>query len=379
MPTADSYERLAIQRRADAERRRRLADLNTDVWDDVSLDQFRTMNQTPTSSFDTAEFNRFRTISDLSRGPVRRAQPGDPTTNPYIGVDGGPGPNASVAELEAYVRQRYGYMAGFLNIPEVRDVLMNAARNGWGPEELYGALSQTSWWRSTSAAARTWQQLVNEDPAEANRQAQEIGTTISDVAKQYGLRLSGGQVSALAVEAAKHGWSAEQQIDAILKNVNWDTLEGGAITSSRDRVKALASQYMVRLSETTARNYAERIARGELTEEGVVSIFQQQAKARFSYMSDLIDTGVTPNDYFAPSRDVIASTLEVGADTIDMMDPKWLGVLEVRGDDGQLRAATMNEAMLAARKRPEWADTRNAQELTASMVSGLAQAFGRAG
>ena len=303
-----------------------------------------------------------------------------PSLSPYIGRNGGPGPNASIAELEAYARQKYGYMAGFLNIPEVRDVLLNAARNGWGPEELYGALSQTEWWRSTSAAARTWTQLMSEDPAEAQRMVQETAATISDIARQYGLTLSAGQIAALATETTKHGWSEAQQIDALMRNINWDTVEGGNLTRSRDRVKALASQYMVRLSEDTARNYAERIARGELTEEGVLSIFQSQAKARFSYMADMLDQGVTPYDYFAPARDVIASTLEVGADTIDMMDPKWLGVLEVKDEQsGQLRAATMNEAMLAARKRPEWAGTRNAQEMTAAMVSGLANAFGRAG
>lgn len=380
MPTADSYERLA--------RLRALSDLDTG-----------------------SEPNRFRTLSDLQSRPdlwgswqdrygleapypAGGGQPGTTMVNgqvlgtgqqmtgtsAYIGPNGAPGPGASVAELESYVRQKYGYMAGFLNIPEVRDVLMDAARNGWGPEELYGALSSTNWWKSTSAAARTWQQLVSEDPAEANRMAQENAATISDAAQRYGLRLSSAQIGSLAVETAKNGWSAEQQIDNILRNVNWETLQGGDLTASRDRVRALASQYLIRLSEQTARDYAERIARGELTEEGVMSMFQSQAKARFSYMAPLIDQGVTPNDYFAPARDVIASTLEVGSDTIDMMDPKWMGVLEVKDEgSGQLRAATMNEAMLSARRRPEWVNTRNAQELTASMVSGLANAFGRAG
>lgn len=297
----------------------------------------------------------------------------------------GLGPNASTSELESYIRQRYGYMAGFMNIPEVRNTLLEAARNGWGPEELYGAISQTSWWRSTSAAARTWQQLTSEDPAEAQRMVGQVAANVADVANQYGLRLSAGQITDLAYQSLKHGWASPegalgtQAIDSILRNIDWEVLEGGTITDTRDRMKALAGQYMIRLSEQSAREYAERIARGELTEEGVRSMFQQKAVARYSYMAPLIEQGVTPADYFAQSRDVVASTLEVSPDSIDMMDPKWLGLLEVRDvASGELRAATQNEAMLAARRQPEFVRTRGAQELMASMATGLSAAMGRA-
>lgn len=290
----------------------------------------------------------------------------------------GLGPNASIVDLEAYVRRTYGYMAGFLDIPEVRNVLLNGARLGWGSEELYGALSATNWWKTTSSSARQWQQLISEDPATANAQAAANAASISDIAKTHGLNLSGTQIGQLAVQAAQYGWSDTQTLDAILKNVTWGQLDGGTITADADRVKAIAGRFMVNLGEKTAQDWALRIAKGELTEEGVTSILQQQAKSRWSYMSALIDQGVAPADYFAPVRDTIANTLEVGSDQIDMLSPQYLKMLEVRDPKtGEMRAATLNEAMLSARQDPRWSKTKNFEDLSASMGSGLQAAFGR--
>lgn len=310
--------------------------------------------------------------------PVLQPAPAFAAASGVISPSAGLGAGASVADLEAYVRKTYGYMAGFLDIPEVRNVLLNAARLGWGSEELYGALSATTWWKTTSASARQWQQLLSEDPASAQAQAAANAASISDLAKTHGLNLSGAQIGQLAVSAAQYGWSNDQTLDAILKNVTWGQLEGGSITADADKVKAIAGRFMVNLGDQTAQDWALRIAKGELTEEGVTSILQQQAKSRWSYMSDLIDQGVAPADYFAPVRDTIANTLEIGSDQVDMLSPQYLKMLEVRDPkSGELRAATLNEAMLSARRDPRWAGTRNAQDLTASAISGLQAAFGR--
>ncbi len=290
----------------------------------------------------------------------------------------GLGPNASIADLEAYVRKTYGYMSGFLDIPEVRNVLLNGARLGWGSEELYGALSATNWWKTTSASARQWAQLTSEDPASAQAQAQQNAASISDIAKTHGLNLSGAQIGQLAIQAAQYGWSNDQTLDAILKNVTWGQVAPGSMTADVDKVKAIAGQFLVPVADSTAQDWALRIARGELTEDGVKSILQTQAKARWSYMAPLIDQGVAPADFFAPIRDTIANTLEIGSNQIDMTSPQYLKMLEVRDPKtGELRAATLNEAMLSARKDPRWAATKNAQDLTASMVSGLQKSFGQ--
>lgn len=286
--------------------------------------------------------------------------------------------NATEAELEAYVRQTYGFMGGFLNIPDVRQVLLDAARNQWDSGRLQGALFATPWWRTTSAAQRQWAQLVSEDPASAEQQLRQQSAIVHDKAKTLGIVLSPTQVNDMARMVTQNGWTSEEYIDSLIGQVDWNTVEGGQLTYSRDRVKEIGSAYLVDVSSSTAQNYAARIAAGEMTEEAVMSIMRQQAKGRFSWMSDQIDQGVTVRDYLMPIRDRIASELEMAPDEIDLMDSEWLSLVETRDDKGQLRAATLNEAMLAARKKPQYANTQKAQQMTTSLIGQLGQIFGRA-
>lgn len=292
---------------------------------------------------------------------------------------GGPQTFRNDADIENWIRATYPYMAAFLNNPEVRGALFRVAKSGGGEAELYGALTATSWWQNTDAANRTWQRLVGEDPAEARRLAGQTAASIQNSARSLGVNMSAQQIADLAWTATASGWNDAQTIDQLVNAFNWETSTGGDMEAYRDSVKEIGANYLVAVSEETARNYALRIASGEMTQQGVDAIMQRQARARFSWMGDLIDQGVTPADYFAPMRDVLANELEVGADSINLMDPKYLKLLEVRDEKGQIRGATLNEAMLSARQMPEWANTQKAQERTASMTSMLGEVFGRRG
>jgi hypothetical protein len=281
-------------------------------------------------------------------------------------------------ELEEFIRNHYGYMAGFMNNAEVRNVLFEAARNGWSEGRLFGAVSSTSWWQNTSAAQRTWQQLLSEDPAEATRQVNQAASGIWNRAQSLGLGLSQAQISAFATDAVANGWTDEQVVDGLLSRVNWSTMQGGDLTAARDEVREIGSQYLVDVSDQTAQNYANRMAAGELTREGVISIMAQQAKTRFGYIADQIDAGASVRDYFAPIQSVIARELEVAPDTINLMSPEWLELVETRDEkSGELRAATLHEAQLAARRKPQWAATAGAQEKGTTLVNMVSQVFGR--
>lgn len=284
------------------------------------------------------------------------------------------------AEIESWIRQTYPYMAAFLSNPEVRNALFSVAKSGGGEAELYGALTKTGWWQSTDAANRTWQRLQSEDPAEARRLAGQTAAAIQNSARSLGVAMSADQIANMAMTATASGWTDAQTIDHLVGAFNWESSPGGDMTAYRDSIKEIGARYLVPVSEATARDYAKKIASGEMSQAGVDSIMQRQARARFSWMGDMIDQGVTPADYFAPARDAIANELEVGSDQINMMDPKFLSMLEVRDEkSGSLRGASLNEAMLSARRLPEWAGTQKAQERTAGMASMLGEVFGRKG
>ena len=286
---------------------------------------------------------------------------------------------ASDKDLTAYIQSNYGYFASFIDDPEIKDILFEAARWKWDEGRLYARMTQTNWWQKTDAANRTWQKLQSEDPAEARRLVGQTAATIQNRARSLGLPMSGGQVAGLAATATANGWTDAQTVDHLVNNLNWNNVEGGDLTAARDQVKSIGGDYLVNVSDQTAQNYAARIASGELTAQGVQSIMLKQAKARFGWMSSELDQGATVKDFFAPVRDTIARELEMATEDIDMMDSKWLSLMETHGDDGQLRAATLNEAKLAARKRPEWKKTNGSQELTANVSSMIGGIFGRTG
>lgn len=282
------------------------------------------------------------------------------------------------ASLEQTFREKYPYLGAFLNHPEIGGILKQAAAEGWTEQEIYGALNKTNWWQTTNASARAWELLVAEDPAEASRRAAETAAMIQNRARSLGLPMSSSQIMAIATDATKNGWSDAQQIDSLLHSVNWGTLQAGDLTAFRDRIKAIGAEYLVGVSDSTAQSYAIALASGEMSEAGVASLMQKQAKARFGWMADEIDQGVTPSQYFMPVRDTIANELELAPEAVNMMDNQYLGMLEVHDrDTGKMRASTLREAQLAARRDPRWRDTKNAGTMMASAANAMAQAFGR--
>lgn len=285
--------------------------------------------------------------------------------------------STSTEDVNAFIRDNYGQFAGFLNHPEIGSILREAALNDWDPGRLAGKVMGTSWWKNTSAAQRTWQQLNNEDPAEARRLVNQTAADIQNRAKSLGLGMSASQIGGMAATATANGWTDAQTIDMLMKEVNWATLRAGDLTAKRDEVKAIAGDYLVGVSDSTAQSYAEAMASGEMSPAGVKSAMMKQAKARFGYLASELDQGMTVKQYFMPIANKIEQELELGMGSVDLMDSKWLSMMEKRDEDGTMRAATLHEAEQLARRDPRWANTKKAQESSTNLMQMVSSVFGR--
>ena len=286
--------------------------------------------------------------------------------------------SASPEDVDAFVRDNYGQFAGFLGHPEIGPILREAAINGYDPGRLAGKVMATTWWKTTSAAQRTWSQLTGEDPAEAKRLVNQTAATIQNRARSLGLPLSSAQIGGMATSATANGWTDAQTVDMMLQQVNWATLKAGDLTAKRDDVRRMAGDYLVGVDEATSQNYAEAMASGEMTPEGVRSAMAQQAKARFGYLSSEIDQGMSVKQYFMPIANKIEQELELGSGAVDLMDSKWLSMIERRDETtGEMRAATLHEAEQLARRDPRWANTKKSQESSTNMMQMVAGVFGR--
>ena len=281
------------------------------------------------------------------------------------------------AEMERLLRM-YPQVAAGLQDPDVARILRQAANEGgWDDIKLYGALITTKWWKTTSDLARTFDALAIEDPATAARMAAQQAAALQNRSRELGLGLSQQEIGNLAWASARHGWTEAEQVDRMLKTVDWAKLEPGNLEYFKNRAIQIGAQYLTTVSESTAQGYAMRMASGEMTEAGVASAMARQAKIRFSWMSDDIDQGVTPSQYLEPVRMKIAEELELPISDVNLMDSKWLSMVERQDEaSGKMRSATLYEATMAARRDPAWVKTQNANTAISEASGFLRSAFG---
>lgn len=318
---------------------------------------------------------------------VARRTAGNPWHSRYDPAGDGYGAqmfvNRQNRELREQAVETFPYLAEWWDHDEVGPLLANAVRNDWDDRTLFGAVYATDWYEQnfgrSGAAAGLRRAGGGGGGGGANREQRiaQLEAILSDQAALFGLQYSPEQIRDLAVRAEDGRWNEAMMIDNLLDGVERDDLTHGQILDFEDQARALAARYLVPMGDDQAHDLAMRIARGELDEAGLRSMFMAQARARFAWMGDQLDQGVTPEDYFAPAREVLARTLEMSAGQIDLMDDRWLGLLEVDDGTGHKRGATLHEAMQAAREQPEWVNTRNAQDTMANMALGVAELFGR--
>lgn len=283
---------------------------------------------------------------------------------------------------EQTIRDRYPQLSWMLDNPDLRFVLTQAAQNGWDSARLQGALYKTEWWQSHSATARQWTQLLAQDPASARQRIIQQGTSIQQFARQWGIGLSGNQLFATTVNYLQYGWDDAQlrkvlgaELRAIVKDPKRQLQ--GAARGVLDKYKAMGADYLLPISDKQAAKFAISEFEGGATEDGVRAMYVKQAKARFSYLSDELDRGLTVADYFEPVRQSVGQLLEVNPEEINLMRGKWSKIADYTDPtSGKTRGMTITEAENYARKQREWQYTRNAHEAGASLANRVLETFG---
>ena len=216
---------------------------------------------------------------------------------------------------------------------------------------------------SSGGGATTAQQYASAEAAVRNR-AGLLGITFDDAA-----------IKSIAKAVVDGNWSSDQ-LDDYLVPAARNTNQAGFITATVNKVSQLAAQQLLNVSDATAREWAVKIASGEMDFEGVQSLLQAQASQRFGWAADRIAQGISVRNLLLPTRDRIAAELEMNPEDIDLMDDRWMGMVQTVGADGVTRAATDSEAIMRARKLPEFAQTQKAGDMMATYALTLRDYFG---
>lgn len=296
-------------------------------------------------------------------------------------------PDATEEETLAYIREHLPQYAPLLANDEIRYVLTWAVREDKGVAEIQGALAGTEYWRTHAAPSRDVDLFLgSESPAEIKRVTDIAKSIISDQFKRNGLDFDDATVSKLAMQALRAGDISLQgyvvnqaginNLLAFGLNANQTgNLPAGETAANADRLLSIARAWMVPLDRKTAEEWAVRILNGDATEETFSSYVTTLARGQWAGdegMLDAIDAGVTPVQYFAPHREIIASTLELNPADVDFNDPRYRDVFQiVDPTTGKRRTMTLGEVTQWARARPEFAKTTEYRQTDASFQRGL--------
>ncbi len=226
-----------------------------------------------------------------------------------------------IENLMNQIRKLYPSLAWMLNVPELADLILKAGIESWDDGRIMGALQGTQWWKDRNEGARSWEQLVNTDPASANQRRDDLARQIRQFAGQNGLQVTNEQAIFIAVESLAKGRTQSEWQQNVL-DFTMGT-QGQNATAPGMNLKALAAEYAVPLSDVTLKQWEQNILTGMADENTFKAYLVEQAKSLFPSLANALDRGITVRQYVSPYQEIAVQELGVNAADIDWTDPKW--------------------------------------------------------
>lgn len=228
-------------------------------------------------------------------------------------------PKLSMEELAA----QYGYAAAFFGSdPELKSLISQAVSGQWTADKFRAALMASQWYRRWSDSTRAWSELQNRDPAEAAKRIADKERKMQQTANQQGISINQKRLHEMATASLTFGWDdlAEQQAVAAEWSYKPGDTSGGAATLEV-RVKQLADDYGVTLSDAQIGDFIGGTMSGKYTEDNVADFLRDTARSKYPGLQQYLDVGMTVKQVAAPYLQSYANILEVSADTVSVNDP----------------------------------------------------------
>lgn len=282
---------------------------------------------------------------------------------------------------EQYVRENYGFLAGFLNVKELHDILIWAAQHKATVSAIQGKVYATKWWKTTAEVTRNWIALQNTDPATARQRLAATKTQIKQAAAQAGIPINDKQLNTWAVNVNKFGWT-EQQIQQGIGaqfHYNPEKAATGQVQLTVDALKQKASDYLVPLSNNTIQKWARDVVGGNVDLSAFDSYAKEQAKSMFPGLSAALDSGVTVAQYVEPYKEHAASLLEIDPEQVNFMDSKWRKAVDQIDPKTGIRASMSLsdwDTELRTNSTYGYDKTQQAQAQAADLTTKLTSLFG---
>ncbi len=284
-------------------------------------------------------------------------------------------------ETVASITERFPSFAPLLGIPEIASLLIKASEPGsaYSGDKLLAELKNTNWWKTNSESSRQWAFTKVVDPAQAAQSQAQVATDILHAAANAGITLTPAQVALLAEGSVQGAWTAAQLQEKIGAQANEKNLKAGTMRADAIRLRGIAADYGVPLSDHTAFAWAQKINQGKATSDGFQSYAVQQAKLHFPTLAEQLDQGMTVRQLADPYLQIAGQKLGIDPNRMDISEPKWASALQHRDEKGNIVGpmTTLDwERKIMENPVYQWDRTADAQAAASNLVQELGSAFG---
>lgn len=288
----------------------------------------------------------------------------------------------------------------FKSVPELTTMLTNAVNQKWTAARFQSELQNTNWFKTNASQLqqrgfykRQYNDLVNALPAEgADRQTQidnlnsttEYGRGLARVKRLIqseaiaeGAVIEDAALNLLAQDIYDHalendGLAIRDYVKANIKYNPGKILSGKAGQDLAD-LKATAKANGLDLDKafgSSVQGWLQKLASGESVDT-YKNIIRQSAKVGMpERIASLLDNGVDLQTIYDPYRNIMASTLEINPETINISDLMKSGAITQNGETSLYDFSKM------LRKDPRWQYTQQAHQEYSDMTQQILKDFG---
>lgn len=290
-------------------------------------------------------------------------------TNP-IDSSGLTGVSAAAAAYPAF--------ASLMAIPEVAEMLNQAAREGWTSDQFTVHLMTTNWWKTKSDTERVWEATKLSDPAKAAQEKQQMFQRVATESQLLGVALDTNQLNFITEGAIAGGWDANVLKSAIAGNAQANKERPGQIAATQTALNGIAEQYGIPISPQTTFSWAQHITQGTADQASFQEYAKQQAKISHPYWEKQLDQGITVRQLADPYIQQAAKLLEISPDSIDLSSHQWSNAFAQPDKAGAVKPMAMLDWQTHLMTNPTYGYDRtdNARQAAFGMVDQLSKTMG---
>lgn len=272
---------------------------------------------------------------------------------------------------------QYGFSEGFFRSdPELWRLFSNAKNGQWSATRFQSEFMKTNWYRTRQASIRQWSDLEIRDPAEAADKINQRMADLSDRFTQLGVTVNEATLKDVATQSLKFAWSNNQLQNVLANYAQYiPGKTGGSIAAMETHIKDLAYQYGVSVSDGQIQDWVKNLVSATWTEDNLTDVIRDAAKSKYAGLAPQLDTGRTTRDIAGQHIMEMSRLLEMDPNTVSLDDPILAKALQGTVDPktGMAVPQTVFEMSQAVRRDNRWLKTKNARD----EMFGAATSIGR--